>query len=302
MSQTGERAAGARPFLKWAGGKSRLAPIISKAVPGRFGRYHEPFLGGGAVFFALANARPGLRATLSDSNAELVNAYLVVRDHVDALVAALAPIAERYHELDAAGRKAFYYAQRACEPDDVVARAARLIFLNKTGYNGLYRVNRAGRFNVPHGRYVSPRILDEPGLRSASAALQGIDVRCADFADACECALAGDFVYLDPPYHPVSATARFTSYTQDAFGPDEQHRLQNVFEDLTRRGVAAMLSNSDHPAIKNLYAGRGYTIERVWMSRAINSKGDRRSPIKELLITNLARSEVRAALGALPTS
>ncbi|GAB4327930.1 MAG: DNA adenine methylase [Dehalococcoidia bacterium] len=302
MSRRRAQANGARPFLKWAGGKARLAPVVVAGAPKGFSRYHEPFVGGGAVFFAMTAARPGLPATLSDSNAELINAYVAVRDHPDALIAVLRPIAEAYRALDSRGRRDFYYAQRACEPSDPVARAARLIFLNKTGYNGLYRVNRSGKFNVPHGRYTDPRILDEPGLRGASVALQGVEVQCTDFADACERALPGDLVYLDPPYHPLSATARFTSYTQDSFGPDEQRRLRDVFDSLTRRGVAAMLSNSDHPVIAELYGGRGYTIERVPMTRAINSKGDRRAPIDELLITNLARAEVRAALEARATS
>lgn len=304
MATAGGRPA-ARPFLKWAGGKARLAPVIVAAAPAWFSRYHEPFVGGGAAFFALASARPRFNASLSDQNAELIGAYAVVRDHVEDLIAALRPIAESYLALDAEGRRRFYYSQRACEPVDPVARAARLIFLNKTGYNGLYRVNRAGKFNVPHGRYANPQIVDEAALRCASEALQAAELRCEDFAIACGRAQPGDLVYLDPPYQPLSRTSNFTSYTREAFGPEEQRRLRDTFDELTARGVAAMLSNSDHPYIEELYGGRGYTIERVPMSRAINSKGDRRTSITELLVSNLGRPEVSAALTgarARPTS
>ena len=301
MRSADDRPAGARPFLKWAGGKARLAPAIVAAAPETFLRYHEPFLGGGAVFFAMAAARPGLRATLSDSNAELINVHRAVRDHPDALIAALRPIAEAYRALDTSGRRDFYYAQRACEPPDPVARAARLIFLNKTGYNGLYRVNRSGKFNVPHGRYTEPRILDEAALRAASAALQCAELRHEDFAAACDRARPGDLVYLDPPYQPLSQTSSFTSYTREAFGVDEQRRLRDVFDGLTRRGVAAVLSNSDHPFIHELYGGRGYAIEHVRMSRAINSKGDGRASIEELLISNAGCAAVVDALTRLKT-
>ena len=276
----------AKPFLKWAGGKARLAPLVAARAP-TFRRYHEPFLGGGAVFFALRGER-AFPATLADGNAELIEAYTAVRDGVDALIARLRPLAEAYAARDRQERAALYYEVRQRVPDDALGRAARLIFLNKTCYNGLYRVNREGRFNVPHGRYREPRILDEATLRDASCALQGADLRAVDFAEALAAAEPGDFVYLDPPYQPLSATASFTAYTSADFGPDDQRRLADAFAGLTERGAAAVLSNSDHPEIRALYEGRGYALETVPMGRAINSNGARRASIEELLVSNLS--------------
>ncbi len=276
----------AKPFVKWAGGKAKLAPRIVAEAPASFSRYHEPFLGAGAVFFALEEARPGLQACLSDANQELIAAFRAVRDNLGGLVAALADISGHYLALDADGRRRFYLDVRARPLLDPVAAAARFIFLNKTGYNGLYRVNASGGFNVPHGRYVNPRVLDREGLLAASKALAHADLQVLDFAAACERAEPGDFVYLDPPYHPLSATASFTAYTSGDFGPADQERLRDAFDYLTRRGVSALLSNSDHPAIHELYAGRAYDIQAVQMSRAINSKGSGRAPISELLISN----------------
>lgn len=278
----------AKPFLKWAGGKGRIASDISAGAPGGFGRYHEPFAGAAAVFFAMAEARGPLagRAALSDANGTLIGCFEAVRDEPEALIAALNALAEAYLPLPPEGRRAFYYAQRAAVPCSAIDRAARLIFLNKTCYNGLYRVNLSGGFNVPHGRYVRPRIADEPGLRAASLALQGVEVTAQDFEKACDDAREGDFVYLDPPYQPLSATSRFTNYTSSEFGPAEQERLRDCFADLTSRGVYAVLSNSDHHAITALYSGYGYRMETVEMSRAINSRTNSRSPIPELLIAN----------------
>ncbi|MGI8925163.1 MAG: DNA adenine methylase [Tepidiformaceae bacterium] len=277
------------PFLKWAGGKGKAAAAILAAAPAAMRCYHEPFLGGGAVFFALRAARYAGPARLADANGELVECYTVVRDQPEDLVTELRALAGRYLAVDEAARRALYYEVRAQTPVSSVARAARLIFLNRTCYNGLYRVNAAGRFNVPHGRYANPRILDEAGLRAASAALQRTELACEDFGQACARARAGDFVYLDPPYQPLSRTASFTSYTSGSFGPPEQERLRDAFESLARRGVAALLSNSDHPEVRRLYAGRGYTVATTPMSRAINSVGSGRSAVDELLISNLPR-------------
>ena len=281
----------ASPFLKWAGGKGRLAPLIVERAPA-FRRYHEPFLGGGAVFFALCAAGNVAAARLADGNAALIECYAAVRDEPARLIDALRRLSDAYVSRDADGRADFYYAQRAEEPVDPVERAARLIFLNRTCYNGLYRLNASGRFNVPHGRYANPRILDEPGLRAASACLQGVRLVAEDFASACAAAQRGDFVYLDPPYVPLSRTSSFTGYTSGDFGPADQERLRDTFDDLTRRGVAAMLSNSEHQFVRELYEGTGYELELVTMSRAINSVGSKRAPIPELLIDNFARAGV----------
>jgi DNA adenine methylase len=233
---------------------------------------------------------------LSDLNAELIGAFEVVRDHPGPLVEQLKALAEGYLSGDREERKAFYYEVRAQEPGSDVERTARTIFLNRTGYNGLYRVNSKGRFNVPHGRYVRPTICDEAGLRAASTALRGAVLLHADFGAVCRGAGAGDFVYLDPPYQPLSATSHFTAYTSNGFRQDDQVRLRDEFESLTRRGVAAVLSNSDHAAIRDLYEGRGYLLENVPMGRSINSVASKRTPIPELLVSNLGRPEVIRAL------
>ena len=217
----------------------------------------------------------------------------MVRDELPELCKRLEILDQGYHALDAEGRAALYYEVRGRGPEKAVARAARLIFLNRTCYNGLYRVNAAGRFNVPHGRYARPRILDAAVLSSASRALQGVELSACDFDVSCARALPGDFVYLDPPYQPLSATSNFTSYTSADFGVSEQEQLAAEFESLTRRGVAAMLSNSDHPSIRALYEGRGYEVQKTAMARAINSKADGRAPIVELLVSNFVRVNAR---------
>lgn len=279
----------ARPFLKWAGGKAKLAPAILAAAPATPSRYLEPFVGAGAVFFAMLEAHPGLPSVLNDANNDLIDTFTVLRDSPDALIAALSMLSADYLAREGQERRDRYYALRSSNPTHPVDRAARFIFLNKTCYNGLFRVNLRGGFNVPHGRYKNPRILDEALLRDCSAALQRAELRSEDFATTCASARSGDFVYLDPPYHPLSATASFTGYTRADFGRADQLRLRDSFEDLTRRGVAAMLSNSDHEFVSGLYGGLGYSLGTVSMSRAINSRASARAPISELLINNFER-------------
>ncbi|MDA0352183.1 MAG: DNA adenine methylase [Chloroflexi bacterium] len=278
----------ARPFLKWAGGKTQLLPALLERAPRSIDTYYEPFMGGGALFFALA-ADPDLaprRAVLNDMNHELVTAYTVVRDHLDELVARLEVLAANYLEGDAEARAANYYAVRDEQRGAPVEVAARLIFLNKTCFNGLYRVNRQGRFNVPHGRYQKPNILDRDNLTAASAALQHAEITHGDFETACAEARAGDFVYLDPPFHPLSETANFTAYTEGSFGRPEQLRLRWCVDKLSDRGVAAMVSNSPHEWVVGAYEAGRYRVERTPARRAINSKGDRRGAIDELVVTN----------------
>ncbi|GBD24208.1 Modification methylase DpnIIA [bacterium HR29] len=285
----------AQPFLKWAGGKGKLAPKLAAMAP-PFLRYHEPFLGGGAVFFAFEERGLLGSAFLSDSNRLLIDAFRAVRDAVEEVIAALEPLAAAFDRATPEERRALYYAVRDHRPASDVAAAAWLIFLNRTCYNGLFRVNGAGRFNVPYGRYANPRILDAERLRECSRALRTAQLTAEDFESACERAQPGDFVYLDPPYHPLSATAHFTKYTSDGFGPEEQARLAACFERLSARGVAAALSNSAHPSILRLYEAKGYDLQTVPMPRAINSKGNGRSPIPELLVTNFHRPEVASTL------
>lgn len=276
----------ATPFLKWAGGKARLVPTVAAGLEGlRVERYIEPFLGGGAMFFGLRALGLRTPAILADANPELIATFAAVRDDVDGVIRALEPLAEAYLAADRTGRRELYYRVRACEPAAAAARAARVIFLNHTCYNGLYRVNRRGRFNVPHGRYARPRILDEANLRACAAELAGAELRCADFAEVCAEAGPGDFVYLDPPYHPLSATANFTAYTDRAFGWSDQERLAAAVRGLAARGAWFALSNSAHPAIAALYEGLRPRV--VQMSRAISSKANGRAPVAEYLFGNV---------------
>jgi DNA adenine methylase len=269
-----------KPFLKWAGGKGQLLGQFAELYPCQFAGYHEPFVGSAAVYFHLCSLRtPTSRVRLTDSNAELVNCYTVVRDDVDSLIDSLAKH-KRQHSPD------HYYEVRAHPSDALseVERAARLIYLNKTCYNGLYRVNRRGQFNVPLGSYKNPGIYAPGELRQASRALQNAEIEVAPFASVVKRARKGDFVYFDPPYHPLSSTANFTSYTQGAFGEQEQHELAQVFRALDRKGCKVMLSNSWTPFIRNLY--KGFRLVEVKAARVINSKAEKRGKVSELVVLN----------------
>ena len=279
----------AKPFLKWAGGKTQLLKHLLAAAPQHCETYYEPFLGGGALFFALQAEACFERAILSDSNEELINCYRQVRDRPDDLIAALDSHQRRYLADGDDARAGYFYAIRAEQPSHDLGRAARLIFLNKTCFNGLYRVNSAGRFNVPHGRYANPTICDESGLRTASQALQGADIRVADFEDPISAAAPGDFVYFDPPYVPLSPTANFTAYTADAFGMDDQLRLANAAASLDARGVPTLLSNSGHLDVQRLYRQVGMSLREVHAVRAINSNANGRGAVREALIVGAAR-------------
>lgn len=263
---------GGRPFLKWAGGKRQLLPELLRHVPARFGRYVEPFVGGGALFFAL---RPR-RATLADVNERLIRAYRGVAGGVDDVMRML-----RGYPYE----PEFFYRMRARDIDAGTDAevAAWFIYLNRTGYNGLYRVNRKNRFNVPFGRYANPTVCDEPTLRACAAALAGKKLVVDDFQAVADAAERGDFVYFDPPYAPLSATSSFTSYTSSGFGPDEQVRLRDLALALKRRGVHVLLSNSSAPMVRDLYA-KGFEVFEVSATRMLNSKGSGRAAIAELVI------------------
>jgi DNA adenine methylase len=269
------------PFLKWAGGKRQLLPRILALAPARIETYYEPFIGGGALFFALAAGKRFTRAVLGDANPELVSCYETVRDDVDGVIAELEK--HRNTERD-------YYRVRQRDPGRLTpaARAARIIYLNRCGYNGLYRVNSDGRFNVPFGRYVRPKICDVPRLRAASRALQGTKLLCGDFREVLDAEGPGpsDFVYLDPPYVPVSRTASFTAYARRAFGPADQQRLADALGSLSRARVPAVLSNSYCAATLRLYEGLQH--QKVPARRAINSVGRRRGPVPEILVRTAA--------------
>lgn len=276
------RAAAVPTFLKWAGGKGQLLPELIARAPERFERYHEPFVGSGALFFALRTtgriAQDGseTRASLADANPHLIQCYTAVRDDVDAVIEAL-----KRHPYE----EGHYYEVRALRPETMApaARAARFLYLNRTGFNGLYRENSRGEFNVPFGRHVNPTICNEDRLLAAAAALQGVPLRCEDFEAAAARADAGDFVYFDPPYVPLNVTSSFTAYHRAGFGEAEQRRLARTFRGLAERGVHVILSNSDAPLVHQLYAGE--TLEAVLARRAINSKADARGAIRELIVT-----------------
>jgi len=272
------------PFVKWAGGKRAMLPLLRPLVPAAFGTYHEPFAGGGALFFDLRPAR----AALSDRNAELVAAYEAVRDDVDGVVAEL-----RTHEV--AHCKAHFLSVRHQRGHllSAAARAARLIYLNRTCFNGLYRVNRRGEFNVPFGDYKNPRICDEANLRACSAALQGIAIELDGFHAVLERAQPGDFVYFDPPYMPVSERAAFTSYTRDGFGASDHRHLRDVARELASRDVHVLISNSNAPRVLELYSD-GFDILRVQAPRAIGAKSESRGLVEEVVIRP-RREEIKQA-------
>ncbi len=281
MTVRANRMTTPRPFLKWVGGKGQLLPKLLARVEeaGAFGRYHEPFVGGGALFFELqrTNRLPRAQAYLSDNNDRLIEAYLGVQTDVEHIITLLERHKARHSET-------YFYEVRAKVPRDPLARAARIIFLNKTCYNGLYRENRKGEFNAPFGRYKNPAICDADNLRAVAAALRRAKIECRHFDTVGKHVKKGDLVYFDPPYHPVSKTSSFTGYDKSGFGEDSQRLLAKDFADLSARGVKVLLSNSMTDLIRELY--RDFTIEEVLARRNVNSRADRRGPVAEALIRN----------------
>jgi DNA adenine methylase len=274
MSTGVQQIVSPRPFLKWAGGKGKLIQQYIPYFPKKFKTYYEPFLGGAAVFFYLNPPS----AALTDINAELVNAYRCVRDNVEELILNL-----EVHQLRHC--RDYYYEVRQSPGVTNIEKAARLIYLNKTCFNGLYRENSKGAFNVPIGKYKNPKICNPALLRSVSAALQNAQINVRPFEDILEHASScDDFVYFDPPYHPLSPTSNFTAYSRYSFIQDDQIRLKYVFAELAERGVKVMLSNSDCQFIRELY--RDFNINSIIAPRLINSDARKRGNITELLITS----------------
>lgn len=294
-----------RPVLKWAGGKGQLLEQIEQKLPLKLKmngikRYIEPFVGGGAVFFDIYNRYDIQEAFLFDINPELVILYNVIKRDVESLITELTKIQTEYKHTD--DMKAYYYARRDEYNDfdkDVdanvyrsgfVRRAALTIFLNRTCFNGLFRVNSKNKFNVPMGKYTNPRILDEENLRNVSEALQIATIMQADFGATSDYVKADTFIYYDPPYRPIRETSSFNSYAVGDFDDEEQKRLKSVFDACNQMGALQMLSNSDptnyvdDPFFDDLY--KDYKINRILAKRLINSKADGRDAIRELLITN----------------
>lgn len=265
------------PIVKWVGGKRQLMLELLKNMPKSYNRYFEPFIGGGALFFELQPEN----AYISDMNDELINLYSVVRDNVYELISDL-----NKHEVS----KEYFLEIRNLDRTDEyknlsdVQRASRFIYLNRTCFNGLYRVNSQGQFNVPFGNYKKPRIVDEKNLLNCSELLKNTEIKCADFSEILTKVKRGDFVYFDPPYVPLNETSSFTSYTKDGFDMDMQFKLREVCDELDSMGVMFMLSNSDTKFVNELYSN--YEIKKVFASRAVNANAEGRGKITEVLVRN----------------
>jgi DNA adenine methylase len=263
-----------RPFLKWAGGKGQLIQQYEPYFPKYFDTYHEPFLGGGAIFFYLLPKY----AILTDINPELVNVYRCIRDYAEQVIQLLLDHQHRHC-------KEYYYYVRSNPSSSDIERAARLIYLNRTCFNGLYRENSQGKFNVPIGRYKDPKICNLELLHSASIALKLAKITVHPFDAILEVAKTSrDFVYFDPPYYPISPTSSFTAYNRYSFSQIDQIRLRDTFAKLADRGVKVMLSNSDCPFIRNLY--QEFNLHTITAARAINSNAQKRGKITEVLVTS----------------
>lgn len=292
----------AKPFVKWVGGKTQLLDDIEKALPRNLSQrksltYVEPFVGGGAVLFWILQAYSNItRAVINDINAELICTYRVIKNRVEEVIDVLARLQKEYLPLDGNARKSYFLAQRARFNEgnhSEVDTAALFIFLNRTCFNGLYRVNSKGKFNVPHGRYAAPRICDEETLRADSALLQRVDILCGDFS-LTGCYAGKDVLYyFDPPYRPLTETSAFTSYSKEGFNDAEQTRLRDFCDHVASKHSLFVASNSDPLNVDdsdrffdNLYGK--FSISRVSATRMINSKADGRGPVSEIMISNVA--------------
>lgn len=270
-----------KPFVKWAGGKTQLLGELAARFPKKFERYVEPFVGGGALLFYVLEQRPRIKALIADINAELINAFRVIKGDVETLICDLAK--HRYEEN-------YYYQVRDADRSKKfknwghVKRASRFIFLNKTCYNGLYRVNSNGLFNTPFGNYTNPTIVDAATLRACSKSLSRVSILRGDFSCIERRVQRGDFVYFDPPYVPVSKTASFTAYTKSGFDLSNQKNLRDLCKRLDRKKIRFMVSNSATDEIAELY--REFNVHSVKATRAINSQASKRGKIEELIITN----------------
>ena len=265
------------PIVKWVGGKRQLMFELLKNMPETYNRYFEPFIGGGALFFELQPQN----GYISDMNEELINLYTVVRDDVYELIEDL-----NKHKVS----KEYFLKIRNLDRTEKynklsdIQKASRFIYLNRTCFNGMYRVNSQGQFNVPFGNYKNPRIVDAENLINCSKLLKNTEIYCADFSEILNKVQKGDFVYFDPPYVPLNETSSFTSYTKDGFDLDMQFKLRDICDELDSLGVMFMLSNSDTKLVNELYSN--YEIKKVFASRAINANGNGRGKITEVLVRN----------------
>ena len=282
--QYGQIFATPKPFVKWAGGKRQLIPILNENLPNSFGTYYEPFLGGGALLFHILTDRIGQKCSISDLNSDLVLAYTVIRNRIDDLITSLKNHERNYRK----NSKSYYYSIRESNPRSEVEKTSRLLFMNRTCFNGLYRVNSKGKFNVPLGKYINPNIVNETNLRSVSHILQSskTSIQCRDFEAVLRYAKKGDLVYFDPPYQPVSETANFTSYTNKNFTPDDLTRLVKICKSLDEKGCNVLLSNSDSKLVSDMFSEKAWKINKIPANRSINSDSKKRTGHFELLIKN----------------
>lgn len=294
----------AKPFIKWVGGKTQLLDDIKKSLPKDLDKrggltYVEPFVGGGAVLFWILQEYPNItRAVINDINAELICTYRVIKNDVDSLIAELSRLQAEYLPLSPEERKDYYLVQRALfntKNTTDIQTAALFIFLNRTCFNGLYRVNSKGEFNVPHGKYSNPRICDEATLKADSVLLQKVEILCGDFAQTGEYAGQNVLYYFDPPYRPLTETSAFTSYATGGFDDAEQTRLRDFCDEIARNKSMFVASNSDPKNVDSedkffdkLY--EMFNIKRVSAARMINSKADGRGAISEIMISNVANA------------
>lgn len=294
----------ARPFIKWVGGKTQLLSEIKNSLPRDFAdrravTYVEPFVGGGAVMFWILQAYPNIeRAVINDINEELICTYMVIKEDVEYLITALSEIQKKYIPLKADARKDYFLGKRALfntKQTAPVETAALFIFLNRTCFNGLYRVNSKGEFNVPHGKYANPRICDEENLRACSAVLQRVEILCGDFAQTGQFAGPDTLYYFDPPYKPITKTSSFTSYAKGGFDDAEQIRLRDFCDKISAAGSIFIASNSDPVDVNheenffdNIY--QHFFIKRVSAARMINSDASGRGAISELMISNVVNA------------
>jgi DNA adenine methylase len=273
-----------KPFVKWAGGKRQLIPILNENLPRTFGTYFEPFLGGGALLFHMLTEQNGQKCSISDLNSDLVLSYTTIRDRIDELINSL-KIHEKNYQKDS---KSYYYFVRETNPRSEIEKTSRLIFLNRTCFNGLYRVNSKGKFNVPLGKYTNPNIVNEDNLRSVSNILQSsnVAIKCRDFESVLRDAKKGDLVYFDPPYQPVSDTANFTSYTNKDFTYDDLSRLAELCVKLNSKGCNVLLSNSNSKEVEEMFSSKPWKVSKIQANRSINSNSKKRTGHFELLIKN----------------
>jgi DNA adenine methylase len=273
-----------KPFVKWAGGKRQLIPILNENLPENFGTYYEPFIGGGALLFHILTDRNDQKCSISDLNSDLVLAYTTIRNRIDDLILSLKNHEKNYHK----DSKSYYYSVRESNPRSEIEKTSRLLFLNRTCFNGLYRVNSKGKFNVPLGRYSNPNIVNEDNLRSVSNILQTtqVSIKCRDFEAVLRDVKKGDLVYFDPPYQPVSNTANFTSYTNKDFTDKDLERLADLCNRLDSKGCKVLLSNSDSKQVSDIFSEKPWKVNRIQANRSINSNSKKRTGHFELLIKN----------------